>query len=199
MKKNILAGSLAGFFIGLLSIPVAYNFGMHSFLYLFIISLVLFVGSIFASIVGSLLGKWMEVLFQITKFIIVGVLNTFVDFGVLNLLMVVFSVVSGVWYTVFKSISFIVSVANSYIWNKYWTFESHKKSDISEATSFLAVSIIGFVINVMTASVVVNNIPVLFGVNDVAWANIGALCGTLLALSWNFIGYKFFVFKNKKV
>jgi hypothetical protein len=28
------------------------------------------------------------------------------------------------------------------------------------------------------------------------WANIGLAMGTLLALVWNFIGYKFIVFKK---
>ena len=64
--------------------------------------------------------------------------------------------------------------------------------------SFIVVSGIGFVINVLVATIVVNWIPNVLNTSDVIWANIGALLGTFFGLAWNFIGYKFFVFEKKE-
>jgi len=43
---------------------------------------------------------------------------------------------------------------------------------------------------------VVNVIGAPTGIADKTWANIGGLTASIIVLSWNFIGYKFFVFKK---
>lgn len=198
IKKNLVASSIAGVFIGVLSIPVIHNLtGSNNALIFIGLIILCFVGSVFATWVGYIIGKKIKVIFEVIKFGITGVLNTFVDFGVLNLLMFIFSAISGIWYAIFKSVSFLVAVINSYFWNKYWTFGSKNKTNTTEATSFFVVSVIGFVINVATASLVVNMVPAIINVSGMVWANIGALVGTMSAFIWNFFGYKFFVFKNK--
>ena len=100
----------------------------------------------------------------------------------------------GPFYVIFKSISFIAAVSNSYVWNKYWTFES-KSSETKEIVQFFAVSVIGFLINVGIASSIANFVSVV-GVSDKLMANFGALSGTIAGLMWNFLGYKFIVFKK---
>jgi putative flippase GtrA len=138
--------------------------------------------------------------FQAGKFVLVGVLNTLIDLGVLNLLIFATGIASGLWYTVFKGISFIAAVINSYILNKFWTFKSAGQANKGkEFAQFLTVSIVGFGINVGVASLVVNVISQQFpsfGVSEQIWANIGAISATFCAMAWNFIGYKFIVFKR---
>ena len=34
------------------------------------------------------------------------------------------------------------------------------------------------------------------GVGEKVWANVGGLTASILVLTWNFVGYKFFVFKK---
>ena len=134
----------------------------------------------------------MQVLRQIIKFVIIGVSNTLVDLTVLNLLMFLTGVTSGVPYIAFKAASFLVAVTNSYLWNKRWTFRSDKQL----FTQFLLVSTIGLFVNVGTASFLVNVVGPQFGASIKIWANIGAVGGTLVVMTWNFLGYKFVVFKR---
>jgi len=134
--------------------------------------------------------------FQITKFAVVGVANTAVDLGTLNLLMLLFRETQGLYYSLFKAISFTAAVINSYFWNKYWTFGAGEKGTGKEFSRFFAISVGGFIINVGSASVVVNFIPNFLKVSPQLWGNVGALVGTSLGLAWNFLGYKFFVFKK---
>ena len=133
---------------------------------------------------------------QIVKFAAVGGVNTAVDLIVLNILMFVTGIASGVFYSVFKGISFLVAVTNSYIMNKRWTFGSREKKVGKEFSQFLLISVVGFAINVGAASVVVNLIPNFLDISPKLWGNVGALAGTFCGLLWNFIGYKFIVFKK---
>lgn len=133
---------------------------------------------------------------QAIKFVLVGTLNTIVDLGVLNLLIFISGVASGLGYTAFKGVSFILAVINSYFFNKFWTFKSRGGAAKREFVQFFVVSVIGFGINVGVASLVVNIIGVKLGIAPKIWANIGAVCATLAAMTWNFLGYKFIVFKN---
>jgi putative flippase GtrA len=136
---------------------------------------------------------------QAVKFIAVGILNTAIDFIVLNILMAATDIKTGIGYSIFKGISFIVAVINSYILNRIWTFKSTESNKGREFSQFFAVSCVGFAINVGVASLVVNVLSLHFPVSGISltlWANIGALVATFCAMVWNFIGYKFIVFKK---
>ncbi|MDD5731534.1 MAG: GtrA family protein [Patescibacteria group bacterium] len=137
-----------------------------------------------------------KTVFQVMKFALVGAINTIIDLGVLNLLMFVSGISSGIFYLIFKATSFTLAVANSYFMNKYWTFRSEGKIKGKEFSKFFLISIVGFIINVGSASIVVNLIPNFLGVAPQIWGNIGALAGTFLGLAWNFLGYKFVVFEK---
>lgn len=134
---------------------------------------------------------------QFIKFLCVGLINTGVDFGVLNLLMFLFGITKGIGYSFFKAISFIVAVTNSYFLNKRWTFRKGGKMEKEEFAKFIVVSLIAFGINVGTASVLVSFVGPLGNISPYIWANISALAATVFTTLINFFGYKYFVFKDK--
>lgn len=134
---------------------------------------------------------------QFIKFLLVGVLNTGIDFGVLNLLMFSTGITSGIYYSVFKAISFICSVTNSYIWNKRWTFKKGKSLEKKEFSKFFIISLMAFGINIGVASVLVNIIGPVGGISPYVWANISALAAAGFTTLINFFGYKYLVFKDK--
>lgn len=134
---------------------------------------------------------------QFGRFAMVGLLNTVIDLGVLNALMLLTGIASGIYFTVFKSISFLVAMTNSYIWNKRWTFKNLKPISLKEYLRFSLVSMVGMIINVTTASLVVNVITPLQGIEPKLWANIGALLAVGVTLIWNFFGYRNIVFKKR--
>lgn len=133
---------------------------------------------------------------QFIRFFCVGLLNTGIDFGVLNFLIYLTGKSSGVYFPVFKSVSFIVAVTNSYFMNKRWTFKSSESAKTSEFLKFFGVNIVGWGINVGVATYVVNYVSAPAGISPVLWANIGAFSAVAFTLVWNFIGMKFIVFKK---
>jgi len=146
--------------------------------------------------VASEIGKKFSIILQAAKFFLVGTLNTFIDIGVLNIFIWITGIARGVFYTVFKSLSFLVAVINSYFWNKYWTFEKRgEKSKSEEFLKFLLVTFFGFLINVGVASFVVNIIGPQFAMPEKTWASVGAIIAAFFAFTWNFTASKLIVFK----
>jgi len=134
---------------------------------------------------------------QFIKFFLVGVLNTGIDFGVLNLLMFSTRITSGFYYSIFKAISFTCGVINSYIWNKRWTFQKGKSFEKKEFSKFFTINLIALGVNIGMASVLVNLVGPIGRISLYAWANISALAAAGFTTLINFFGYKYLVFREK--
>ncbi len=195
-KSDAVISSIIGFLVGIFFFIILRNLGFtinYDWILLIAFPPLSFLGMLLASVIG----KKFLVVYQAAKFCLTGALNTFVDLGVLNLLIWITGIASGYHYSIFKAISFVVAATNSYLWNKHWTFE--KKGSVfssGEFAKFFGVTFIGFLINVGVASVVVNVIGPQYGLSGEMWANIGAFVAVFFAFVWNFVGSKFIVFKK---
>ena len=210
VMKDYWLGLIVGALIGLMFMPVLKmaNAGLYMKLRLAILPFFL-IGTPLGLIICHTISKKIAFMWQFGKFFVTGVMNVLVDFGTLAIATVLFRNFLNIhstdvmltvgaaitFYSLFKAISFTVSNINSYFWNKYWTFDKSGDKK-SEFVSFFTVSIIGFIINVVVASIVFGNIHPLGGMNYDQWALIGAASGSIAGLAWNFLGHKFIVFKS---
>jgi len=133
---------------------------------------------------------------QFSRFVVIGFVNTAIDFAILNLLMWWMGIYSGPWIILLNGISFSVAVTNSYFWNKYWTFKDKNKIEAKEFSQFILVTLIGMAINSGVIYGITTLISPVFGINPELWANLAKAAATGFSLIWNFIGYKMFVFKK---
>lgn len=197
-KQDIRLSFLVGLSAGVLLLPILNN--LHFSLNLFrgagiVLGLTIFTP--FGYLVAYRLSRRWPVMIQFVKFGIVGGLNSLIYLGALNLLITATGIAAGLGYTAFVSSAFIVSVTNSYVWNKYWVFRASESGGGSgEFIKFFLVNLVGFAINVGAASFVVNVIGAPAGFSASVWANIGAVSAVFITLFWNFIGMKFIVFKR---
>lgn len=134
---------------------------------------------------------------QLSRFVAVGLVNTAIDFGILNLLSFTTGVYSGGGLIALNSIAFLVAVANSYFMNKYWTFGAQDGAKTVEVYKFLSISLIGLGINSSFVYGITTFIaPPLPQIGPAIWENLAKAVATGVSLIWNFTGYKFFVFKR---
>ena len=147
--------------------------------------------------IGYLLSRYIKVIFQVAKFGAVGAANFAVDIGILNLLIFLSGTAVGLAYIIFKVISFSFAVTNSYIWNKIWTFKRTDSKDTGkEFAQFITISVIGLILNAAVAGFLVIVVGPMGGIKVKTWASVSAAVASVCVMAWNFIGYKFWVFKR---
>jgi len=207
-RKDFVIILIIGVAIGLLIQPIITNligdiqkiipvspFLVRSYLFLFFVAL-----APAALFIAYLISRFLSVIYQVAKYAAVGSLNSFVNLGVFNLETLMLGYIpSGRVFALLKTISFAVATTNSYIWNKYWTFESRSKPSSSEVSKFFSVQIIGAGIDVGVATLVFK-IGLGSGLTSPElWTNLVApVAGFLMAFVWNFLGNKYFVFKEQQ-
>ncbi len=200
-KKDLLLATIIGAAVGILIQPMlstlsvslakfgitpTIHFRMETFFAFLIFAP-------FALTVAYFLGKLWSVLYQFAKFGAVGTLNSFIDFGVLNLLIALTGISTGFGYVAFKGVSFLAATTNSFFWNKGWTFGSKETVQVGKAAKFYLIAVVGWGLDVVAASAFVNGIH--HTISNNVWANLGGLVGIGASFVWNFLGYKYFVFK----
>jgi len=197
VKKDFYFALVIGFAFGWLVLLPAKNLGFT--ITPFFISAAVIGFSFFSPLalfVTYILNRAVSGFFQFGKFAAVGALNTLIDLGILNLLIILTDITGGLYFSMFKAFSFLSASTNSYYMNKFWTFGSRRPATVHEYLRFTFFTLIGLLINVAVASFVVSVIGPLFGAGPKVWANVGALVATAVSLIWNFFAYKKFVFKN---
>lgn len=79
------------------------------------------------------------------RFAIVGIIGAVVDFGIFNLLLVIFPI-EAVWAS---AISFVAAVLSNFYWNRVWTYpDARMKSLARQLFQFTIVSVFGLGIRV---------------------------------------------------
>ncbi len=211
-KKDLTLGTLAGLLIGLLFLPVlnAAKPDLFARIYLIIIPFFL-IGTPLGLLVANILSKKIAVIWQIAKFGVTGILNALVDLGILTVLTwlfrskfnidsegIIFNILPFLtFYSAYKAFSFIIANINSYYWNKHWTFKKDGEGEEkSNFVQFFIVSLVGFVINVVAASITFKLVNDATAISADQAGLLGAIAGSILGLAWNFVGYKFIVFKK---
>ena len=153
--------------------------------------------SLFCLWIAYLIGKKFIFVFQLAKFVLIGALFAVFDLAILNVLMEFFSATQGIKYLIFVTISFVITTSVKYLVDKFWAFEKKGGEKVSsEFSMFFIITLISAGIQIGLAHIIVNVIGPRFGINPLVWGNIGKITGITVASAWNFIGYKFFVFKK---
>jgi putative flippase GtrA len=154
--------------------------------------------AVFALWIADEIGKEYLVVYQLAKFILIGAFFAIFDLIVLNLLMEKFGISkgSGFKYSLFVAISFVIATTVKYIADKYWAFEKTEKTQMgTEFTKFFFITIISGLIQVGVASFAFNLLSS-SGMTEIVLGNVGKILGIGVASIFNFICYKFIVFKK---
>lgn len=205
-KKDIFLALIIGEICGLLMFFIAKNLATENSAIASIIPITNYLPLIFPLIcalgifIVGLLSNAIPSLYQIAKFVLVGGTNFLIDMGILNILIFISGVYEGTTQSLFKATSFTLAVVNSYFWNKFWVFKRVRTETAGkEFLQFVAVSVVGFLINVGIDKILVDVTGPMGNIPEKTWAQLAAMISAIIALFWNFAGYKFIVFDSGKI
>lgn len=119
------------------------------------------------------------------KYAIVGIMGTFIDLAALYLL-VEYAHLEVIPASI---VSFLLAVVNNFILNKSWTFQSKSTNYRKLFIKFLIVSVIGLLLTIACMYILVSIIKI--------WYMFAKAITSIIVLTWNFLGNKFWTFKIK--
>ncbi len=198
MKRiDIILAIISGLGLAILFSWLASGFGIEIRFLNWILAISLPALAVFGIWICYLIGKKYLFVFQLGKFLLIGVFFALIDIAILDVLIKIFGITEGITYSVFVATSFLIVTCIKYIADKYWAFEKTEKTKMgTEFVRFFIITLISGGIHTLVASLVVNTFGPQLGASPLIWANVGKIAGITVASAWNFIGYKFIVFKK---
>ncbi len=126
---------------------------------------------------------------QALRFIVVGVTNTLVTLGVFALLARVLHVPD----IPANALAYLLGIANSFFWNKYWTFSARDSGHgWREFGLFFLVNLPPFAVNV----VVFSALNLGFKSESFLIRESETFVAALVAVAWNFFGSRYLAFRH---
>ena len=126
---------------------------------------------------------------QLVRFIIVGLVNTFVDLAAFYLL----GLIPGMPDIAAKGISYVLGICNSFFWNKYWTFGAARSArGRREFTLFFLVNLPPLAVNV----VVFTLLGLWLGQGTFPVRMSKAFAAAVITVAWNFLGSRYLAFRH---
>jgi len=135
------------------------------------------------------------------RFAIVGASGAVVDFGVLNLLTLVFKLA----FVPSSVISFISAVINNFLWNRYWTYpDSRSKHVARQLVQFSIINVIGLVIRTPLLALLEKGLIPLFSkvlpenflTPEFVGHNISLAIAILVVMIWNYIANRYWTYND---
>lgn len=133
------------------------------------------------------------------KFSFVGVTGTIVDFGVMNVMSLVFHLPL-LWA---QAISFTIAVVNNFLWNRFWTYpDSRSKRAPQQLMQFVLINLVGILVRTPLIAWLnnlilkaLNNAAIRLPVeNFVISQNAALAVSILIILFWNFFANRYWTY-----
>lgn len=131
--------------------------------------------------------------------IVIGGFNTLVSAALLNLFVFVTGVARGPLVIIFSLASFVIVLAQSYLWNRFWVFRHNptQKTHV-QFGAFAMVAIMAVIVSTSILHLVVNVIGAPPGIAPRLWVNVAILVSLPFSFSCGYFGNRFFVFRKDR-
>jgi putative flippase GtrA len=142
------------------------------------------------------LQSWHTSFWQIIRFGMVGIFNTSIDVLILNLLLWRFPTHDANLLLLYNLAAYTIGALNSFMLNKYWTFQRRQAATSGELLRFASIGVIGILCNSGIVWIVAKILHPLIA-NTVLWANaskFSAIIGTAII---SYLGMRLWVFAGK--
>lgn len=146
---------------------------------------------------GVLLLGRIRVIREILRFGVIGVSNFAVDSGTAQTLIAItgYTDPTSLLFLLLNATAVAVAVGNSYTWNRWWTFGDGGVAQQPTFVKFIIVSLGAIAINTATVSLSLQAFYPDGTYPSYALTGVKVIA-TAVSMTWNFLGYKFLVFKK---
>jgi putative flippase GtrA len=130
---------------------------------------------------------------QISRFALIGGLNTLLDLLILNGLLWFFPTSNSFLILLYTIFAYSFGAVQSFLLNKYWTFQRHRPTTWMELMRFTITTLFGLAWNcafIWLASIIAHP----FVTNPVVWTNIVRMIAIGSASMLSFLGMRLWVF-----
>ena len=127
------------------------------------------------------------------KFALVGVFNTILDFGLMNIFKLI-----GLNLITSNTMSTGIAMISSFFLNKKWTFRNAGKNYLRQVILFFLFTMIGIWVIQNGFIWLIETYSPHFGLSDQLFANVAKLAASIPSLIWNYITYNKIVFRETK-
>jgi len=182
-KKDIIFAIICGLAVAWIAVDFLGRYGRIFFLIFPALSII-------GLWLVDLIGKKRLFVRHIGRFVLVGAFADVIDIKVFQFLFWIIPL-----YLIFKVVSFLAATFVKFWWNKHWTFEKYEKKHINrEVVQFFIVTLMGLAIDVVLFYYFSR---VKTGISTKLWIELSIIFAAIVAAIWNFLGYKFLVFKKQ--
>lgn len=140
--------------------------------------------------------RWFRFFKQAVRFGLVGGLNTLVDLLVLNALLLLFPTTNTLTLLTYNSLAYSLGAINSFLLNKYWTFEHKHPISRHEIMRFVITTLCSIVVSNALIWLASNLLHPLHS-NSLLWANASKVVAIFGTVFVSYLGMRLWVFVNK--
>ena len=133
---------------------------------------------------------------QLTRFGLVGGLNTLIDILVLNALLLLLPTTSIPTILLYNALAYGVGAGNSFVCNKYWTFKQQQRISRNELARFALATLLSMLLNsgmLWLAGLALHSLQL----NPTLWANASKVLAISATMLISYLGMRLWVFANK--
>lgn len=129
----------------------------------------------------------------LARFGIVGIINTVLDYGIFEILVLLLKAESPIFIFLVSVLSSSIAMINSYILNKKWTFKDTSKKYIQQIIIFFIINLFSIVLNSGTVALLTQITPTtIIHIPSILLTKGVAIVFTM---AFNFICYRLWVFE----
>ncbi|HEX2740906.1 MAG TPA: GtrA family protein [Rubrobacter sp.] len=135
---------------------------------------------------------------RFSKFTIVGLSNSVIDIGVLNLFLWLQPTREVYLLVIYNAIALVLANLNSYVWNTLWTFRSRAEHDLRQIVLFALQVLVNVVVSSGLFWALIHPIIVYTEVPTYLAGNVAKIISVTVASTISFFIMRYVVFSRKR-
>ncbi len=132
------------------------------------------------------------------QFSAVGISNMLVDFGALNLLLLLAPTGSPELLVLYNAVALVLANANSYVWNTLWIFREQARHDAKQVGLFTAQGLLNVAVGSALLWLAARGLGAYTDLSPWLGGNAAKVISTVTASTISFLFLRLFVFRQRE-